>query len=156
MSKERFLNRNLHLIIDDVKQRVTHKINLVAMSPVKLLFKRKDHEHPADIIPDRFYPGTFPGPQLRGDVIKDPDPVPVGEPGHAKVESRVIDQDQHIRLECQQVLFAETKVSHDCPEMDQHLPKTHKGQVAVMLDQASPGMLHQVATPAPELCVMVF
>ncbi len=70
---------------------------------------------------------------------------------HAQVESRIVDQDQHIGMKVKNILFAGTKIPENHREVGNHFGKAHKGEVAVMPDHLHPLLFHQIAAPATEV-----
>lgn len=70
---------------------MSNKINIVIKAFVKFFFKWKDNEHTIDNPFDLVYTRLFPGPYLRGDIIKNPDTFGFCKLGNAQVKSRIID-----------------------------------------------------------------
>src|ERR1700731_679457 len=72
--------------------------DLDAVAAVKLLLKRKDHDHLADIFLDLLHAAGAPGPYLRADKIKHRNAQPVQFAGQAQVEVGEVNQDGGVRL----------------------------------------------------------
>jgi len=130
---------------------VADVFDVVVPFPVKLFFEGEDDEHFVDVGPNLFYPVLFPGPDLGRYIIDDPEALPAGPFGDTHVEPRIVDKDEGIGGVAEDVGLAEVYVAEDGAEVHQHFGESHEGEVFVVFDQVAAGLLHQVASPAPNV-----
>src|SRR5581483_11118294 len=82
----------------NIGQRMSYITNLNTVLPVKLLLKREDHDHLANIFFDLLDPSGAPGPDLRAHEIEDRNAEPMQFASKAQVEVREVDEHGGIRL----------------------------------------------------------
>ena len=82
--------------------------------------------------------------------------VGLKEFGDVEVESRIIHQDNDVRLPVYNVFLAQAHVGKDDRQMDEHRDEAHVGQFAVVLDARPADGCHQVASEKPEFGFRVF
>ena len=130
---------------------MTHIFYLIVPFSVKFLFEGEDDQHFVDVRADLLNPVLLPGPDLWRYIINNTKSLLACPFGDAKVESRVVDQDEGIGGIFKNIRFAEVNVAEDGAEVHQHFCKAHEGEVLVVFDQVASGLLHQVAAPAADV-----
>ena len=73
-----------------------------------------------------------------------------------KVEARIVDEDDDIRLPRHDILLAERHVAEDRAQMEQHGDETHVSQVLVMAHARATLCCHEVAAKEAELSRSIF
>ena len=141
----------VQVLADSIEKRMPHVVHLHTSVGVVFLLKRQDDHHLVHIFLDLLDAVFLPSPDLGRDVIANLDTIFLGELGNAEVESGIVHQHQHIRFIKENVGFADADVAQDGIEIQEDLPETHKGQVAIVFHQVAAGSLHQVATPTAEI-----
>ena len=118
-----------------------------------LRLEGEDGVETIDILLDLLYAVLLPGPRLGGDVVEDLDLLLLGPLGHLEVEARVVDQDQYIGLECLDVGLTLAKLTTNRAEVFQHIHKTEKRGLAVVLGKIlrTARLGHQITTPKAKL-----
>ena len=72
------------------------------------------------------------------------------------IEPRIINEDNRIGLKLYDISFAKINISKNCSKIGNHFPKSHKSQIAVMLNEFSPNSLHPIPSPEAKLCLGVY
>ena len=85
----RFFHGRMNL----VRKGMAQKFRVHASRPVQIFFKRKDHKHTVDRLSNLLDAPFAPGPDLRADKIKNRDVCLLAQPGEAKVQGGVVDED---------------------------------------------------------------
>ena len=107
-------------------------------------FKRKNDQHGIHKRTDLFHTRSMPCPHLRTDIVHDLDIISFCNARKPEIESRIINQDQHIRLlELHDLLKS---VFHCLNEwkMFQHFHKTHKSEFADVVNNIHSFALHLI------------
>ena len=96
--------------------------------------ERKDGKHLVNISLNPFDAPFFPCPYLRRDVIINGN-VRVGMNilGNIEIESRIIYQNNDIRLPCNNIFFARRHVAQNDRQMEQYRDKAHISEFTIML-----------------------
>ena len=138
-----------------VQRRVAHIGNPVLhlMTAVEVDLERQDGQHVADAPADVLHAPFLPSPHLGRDVIHHAGFGQMARNilGHAEVEARIIDQNQHIGPPRLHVAPALPHALQDGADMSDDRHKAHVGQRAVMAKHGAALGLHQVAPDKSEL-----
>src|SRR2546430_11028040 len=92
----KFFARNLRRRL--IRQRMADITRLQPMPAIKLLLKRKDHDHLADIFFDLLYASGAPGPYLRADEVESGNAQAMQFARQAQVEIGEVDEYSRVRL----------------------------------------------------------
>ena len=134
---------------------MAHVGHIHAVTLVEFLLERQDNQHFIHRLLNLTHTAAFPCPHLRRDVIEHLETLFVTEVGNAKIETRVIHQNHHIRLIVNNILLALGNIVQHLPQVDRHLHEAHVGHRAVMLQQVNALRLHQVAATAAKFGFLV-
>ena len=145
--------------------RVNKRIALVDKTdalPAEIVnLEGKDDEEPVDIGLQLLDPAFARGPYLRGDVPEDLETGLVGELGNPEIEAGIVDEDHHVRLPGQDVLFAGADPLEQFPRLDEHLPDAHHGSFPIVAHEAAPllvllvNRVHEPAAPEADVRLRV-
>ena len=124
---------------------------------VEVHLERQDGEHlihiPLDILDTVF----LPCPYLWRDVIVNRYlRVRLDKFRYLQVKSRIVDQDDHIRLPLQDILLTHLHITKDGGKMEQDRDETHICQILVMLHTGTTHCRHHIASKEAELrmCIL--
>ena len=146
---------SLFVLFNLIQQRVTNILYVVIMPRIKRFFKRKNNEKAFHIATDLFHSIFFPCPNCRRDVIKDANAFFFCPFCNAHIEARIIDQQNRIRFERFDVLFAKLHVSQDSAQVHDNLHKTHKGQFSDMFRHGTTHSSHFISTPKTNVQIRI-
>ena len=118
-----------------------------------LFFKGEDANHAMDDLLHFDYSFFFPCPYLGRNVIGNFQSLLIPPFGNAQIKSGIIDAYEHIWFKLLDIFFTKTQVAKNGRQVFNYFPKTHEGELAIMLYQGSSGSFHQVATPATDNCI---
>ena len=141
-----------------IHRRVSYIVNGVLMlSFEELYFKRKNGEKFVYI---SFYildAILFPGPYLRRNIIINRDLcLCMDKLGYIQIESRIVHQNNNIRLPGNNVFFTTLHICKDSAQMEQHGNKTHVCQFFIMFHHRSSDGSHQITSEKPEISLRIF
>ena len=142
--------------LDGVDERVALENGRDAVFREIGALEGEDDEEPVDVSADRLHPPFAPRPDLRGDVIEGADAVLFGPAGHLHVESRIVHQNNNIRLPGNNISFTTLHICKDSAQMEQHGNKTHVCQFFIMLHHRSSDGSHQITSEKPEISLRIF
>ena len=136
---------------------MTYKVHRIPMLAfIEILFKRQDYIHGIYVPFNGFDAVFFPSPYLWGDVIMSRNSSLFSPLGNAHIKTRVIYEDKHIGLKLCNISFAKVNIAENCSEIGYYLPKTHKGQIAVVLHELSSYSFHTITSPKAKLRLRVY
>lgn len=118
---------------------------------IEVLFERQDVTKAVKIFAHVFDTAFFPSPKLRRDVVDVEKPFAVSETRYSKVESRVVNIYNSVRVELEYVLFTKVYILSDSAKVSDHFDKTHDSKVADMTYGLASNLRHGITAPETKL-----
>ena len=75
--------------------------------------------------------------------------------GDVEVEARVVDEDEGVGLPLEDVALAHLHITEDGAQVQKYRYEPHVGQFLVVAHEGGSSSLHEVASDATELCIVV-
>ncbi len=129
-----------------VKHRVPDIIDIPVVFLIEVLFKGKNDKHPAHRCLQLPRTALIPRPHFGADVIKNFDVVFLAETGHLAVKPSVIDQDDHIRLEVDNIPAASAEIPGDLDDVQYHLDKAHNSELRIVNKELHSLLTHVISS----------
>src|SRR6478672_3750936 len=129
---------------------MAHITHLNAVSRIKLLLKRKDHNHLADIFFDLVHASCPPGPYLRADKVEDRNAQAMQLARQPQVEIREIDQDGCIGLALCGFRHQMLESAANVRQVPDHLHQSDYGNLIRVDEQFGAGSTHLLSAHAEE------
>ena len=144
-------------IINLLGSRITNVMYFVIMFLlIERNFKRKNREHFFYITFDSFDTPFLPCPYLWRDIVIDWNiGILLYKLCNAKIESRIVNEDNRIRLPTHDVLLAHLHILEDSGQMQQYRNEPHIGKFTIMLHTCTPHFRHQITTKEAKLSLWI-
>src|ERR1700732_4649826 len=124
--------------------------DLDAVAAVKLLLKRKDHDHLADVFLDLLHASGAPGPDLWADKVENRNAQTVQFTRQTEVEVRKVDQDGCVGLAPRRFGNQMLEAPADSRQMRQNFHQTNPGDFIGMDQQLGASRTHLFSAHAKE------
>jgi len=139
--------RNLRLRL--IRQRMADVADFDAVPRIKLLLKRKDHNHLADIFLDLLHASGTPCPDLRADKVKNWNAQAMQLTRQTQVEVGEVDQDGCVRFALRGFRHQMLEAAANVRQVPDHLHQSHHGNL-IGVDQSSAPDARIFSPPIPK------